>query len=86
MQLLYIRWMPSAKQTKAAATRKPLTLTLRKVFNLDALRPGQEAVIASILAGRNTLAIMPTGAGNSLCYRPPALHLHGMTLVVSLPP
>jgi ATP-dependent DNA helicase RecQ len=60
-----------------------LTPSLRNVFNLEAFRPGQEAVIRSVLGGRDTLAIMPTGAGKSLCYQLPALHLRGMTVVVS---
>ena len=57
--------------------------TLRKTFNLDKLRPGQAEVIRSVLEGNNTLAIMPTGAGKSLCYQLPSLHLSGMTVVVS---
>jgi ATP-dependent DNA helicase RecQ len=56
---------------------------LRSVFGLEQLRPGQRAVIDSVLAGRHTLAVMPTGAGKSLCYQLPALLLPGMTVVVS---
>ncbi|MGE3178594.1 MAG: ATP-dependent DNA helicase RecQ [Vicinamibacterales bacterium] len=60
-----------------------LARTLREVFQLERLRPGQEAVIRSVLAGRHTIAIMPTGAGKSLCYQLPGLLLPGMTVVVS---
>ena len=56
---------------------------MRGTFGLDEFRPGQEAVIGSIVAGRDTIAVMPTGAGKSLCYQLPALHLPGTTLVVS---
>jgi ATP-dependent DNA helicase RecQ len=53
------------------------------VFALDAFRPGQQEIISSVLAGRDTLGIMPTGAGKSLCYQIPALLLHGTTLIIS---
>lgn len=57
--------------------------TLRDTFGLDKLRRGQSEVIRSVLEGNNTLAIMPTGAGKSLCYQLPSLHLPGTTIVVS---
>jgi ATP-dependent DNA helicase RecQ len=57
--------------------------TLRQTFGLAKLRPGQAEVIRSVLEGNNTLAIMPTGAGKSLCYQLPSLHLPGTTVVVS---
>jgi ATP-dependent DNA helicase RecQ len=56
---------------------------LQTVFGLDEFRPGQEAIIASVLEGRDTVGIMPTGAGKSLCYQIPALLLPGTTVVVS---
>ena len=56
---------------------------MRDRFNHHELRPGQEEVIRSVLQGVDTLAIMPTGAGKSLCYQLPALELPGTTIVVS---
>ena len=62
---------------------KKWTDLLRRKFRLRKLRPGQREVIESVLAGRDTLAIMPTGAGKSLCYQLPALQMPGTTVVVS---
>ena len=56
---------------------------LKAVFGYDSFRPGQEAVINAILEGRDILAVMPTGAGKSLCYQVPAMLLSGITLVIS---
>ena len=56
---------------------------LREVFKMRSLRPGQAEIIESVLAGRDTLAIMPTGSGKSLTYQLPSLVLPGPTIVVS---
>ena len=56
---------------------------LKAVFGYDSFRPGQESVINAILDGRDILAVMPTGAGKSLCYQVPAMLLSGITLVIS---
>ena len=56
---------------------------LKTYFGYDAFRGGQEAVIDALLSGRDALAIMPTGAGKSICYQIPALLLPGITLVIS---
>jgi ATP-dependent DNA helicase RecQ len=66
-----------------ATSKKALKQTMRKVFGLESFRPGQEEVVNAILSGRDTLAIMPTGSGKSLCYQLPGLHLNGITVIVS---
>jgi len=57
--------------------------SLRETFGLTRLYDGQQEVISRVLDGEDALAIMPTGAGKSLCYQLPALHLQGATVVVS---
>ncbi|GEN48261.1 DNA helicase RecQ [Ligilactobacillus pobuzihii] len=56
---------------------------LEKYYGYTEFRPGQKKIIDQVLHGQNTLAIMPTGGGKSLCYQVPALLLDGLTLVVS---
>lgn len=68
----YARLMSSDKQQ-----------VLQDVFGFEQFRAGQEPVIDSLLGGSNVLAVMPTGAGKSLCYQVPALVLGGLTIVVS---
>ena len=56
---------------------------LQKYFGHDTFRPGQEPLIEGLLAGRDVLGVMPTGAGKSACYQVPAMLLPGLTLVIS---
>ncbi|MCK0121852.1 DNA helicase RecQ [Loktanella sp. F6476L] len=56
---------------------------LRDVFGFDAFRPGQQDIVEAVVDGRNTLAIMPTGGGKSLCFQLPALVRDGVTVVIS---
>ncbi|MEM7224604.1 MAG: DNA helicase RecQ [Pseudomonadota bacterium] len=56
---------------------------LKEVFGFEAFRPGQEAAVDALLAGRHVLSVMPTGSGKSLCFQVPALILGGLTVVVS---
>ncbi len=56
---------------------------LRERFGFDGFRPGQERLIAGVLSGRDTLGVLPTGGGKTLCYQLPAFMLDGLVLVVS---
>ncbi|MGA0541037.1 DNA helicase RecQ [Neotabrizicola sp. VNH66] len=56
---------------------------LARVFGFPEFRPGQEEIVSAVTAGQNTLAIMPTGGGKSLCYQLPALCRSGVTVVIS---
>jgi ATP-dependent DNA helicase RecQ len=56
---------------------------LRRVWGFQSLRPAQQEAIESILARRDTVVVMPTGGGKSLCYQAPAVHQGGLTIVVS---
>ncbi|HWL29517.1 MAG TPA: RecQ family ATP-dependent DNA helicase, partial [Burkholderiaceae bacterium] len=65
------------------STARKARRILQDQFGMTRLRPGQQEVIHSVLAGHNTLAVMPTGSGKSLCYQLPALCEPGVTVVVS---
>jgi ATP-dependent DNA helicase RecQ len=60
-----------------------LAAALHRIFGFEAFRPGQEAVVRDVLAGKDVLALMPTGGGKSLCFQLPALLKAGLSIVVS---
>jgi ATP-dependent DNA helicase RecQ len=72
-----LAWRPPAVRDGAAKE------ILRDVFGFDAFRAGQEEIITAVLAGRDCVGVMPTGAGKSLTYQIPARVLGGTTLVIS---
>lgn len=85
----HYRKTPSAFSSEQVARLRELSESLRlhqqlkEIFGYDRFRPGQEAVIRAVLAGRDCLAVMPTGAGKSLLFQLPARVLGGTTLVIS---
>ncbi|MBO8170260.1 MAG: DNA helicase RecQ [Bacillaceae bacterium] len=56
---------------------------LKRIYGYDTFRPGQERVISDLLTGRDTVGIMPTGGGKSICYQIPSLIFPGTTIVIS---
>ena len=76
---LEIETAPAHRELDVLATSR----ILRDTFGFPALRTGQDEVVAAVLSGADVLAVMPTGAGKSLCYQLPALVEGGLTLVVS---
>ncbi|WP_343617602.1 DNA helicase RecQ [Flavobacterium sp.] len=64
-------------------TSETLRAKLKENFGFEKFRPNQETIISSILSGKDTLAIMPTGGGKSVCFQLPALVLPGITIVIS---
>src|SRR5919112_354658 len=75
--------MPRRKQSSSPGRISGIHRSRRTTFGFDQLRPGQAEVIRAVMEGQDTLAVMPTGAGKSLCYQLPALHLQGTTIIVS---
>lgn len=71
---------PHTERSRSEQRRREL---LKTHFGFDTFRPNQEEIIKNVLAGNNTLAIMPTGGGKSLCFQLPALALEGTAIVIS---
>ena len=69
--------------TQTSPSLVGLTAKLREHFGFRRFRPGQEAAVRAALAGRDTLVLMPTGSGKSLCFQLPSLEMQGTTIVVS---
>ncbi len=77
------RFQPENEVCNRESSVENPTEVLRRYFGYDSFRDGQEAVVQSILSGRDTLAVMPTGSGKSICYQVPALAKSGVAIVIS---
>ncbi|MBL8266052.1 DNA helicase RecQ [Steroidobacter sp.] len=75
--------VPTPPAALADGSALDLAAALKSRFGFSTFRPGQEAVVRDALAGRDLLAIMPTGGGKSLCFQLPAVLQPGITLVIS---
>jgi ATP-dependent DNA helicase RecQ len=75
--------LPGREMDTSSPSETSVASALRRWFGFDSFRPGQEAIVRDALAGRDVLAIMPTGGGKSLCFQLPAVLGEGVTLVIS---
>jgi ATP-dependent DNA helicase RecQ len=75
--------MRAHRERMTPATLDTARAALHEHFGYPAFRPGQEAAVESVLAGKDTLVVLPTGGGKSLCYQVPALILPKLTVVIS---
>ena len=74
---------PTSSESFEPRTLDDARAALHQHFGYSAFRPGQEAAVASVLAAKDTLVVLPTGGGKSLCYQVPALMLPKLTVVIS---
>ena len=82
MALLHLETMTQAVDSADSVDPRALE-TLNRYFGYDSFRPGQSGIVSAILAGRDVLGVMPTGAGKSICYQIPAAILPGVAIVIS---
>ena len=82
MALLHLETMTQAVDSADSVDPRALE-ALNRYFGYDSFRPGQDTVVSAILAGRDVLGVMPTGAGKSICYQIPAAILPGVAIVIS---
>lgn len=67
----------------ARVPKQTANQVLKKYFGYESFRPNQKEIVDAVRTGRDVLAVMPTGAGKSVCYQVPALLADGLTIVVS---
>ena len=82
MALLHLETMTQAVGSADSVDPRALE-ALNRYFGYDSFRPGQSGIVSAILAGRDVLGVMPTGAGKSICYQIPAAILPGVAIVIS---
>ena len=82
MALLHLETMTQAVDSADSVDPSALE-ALNRYFGYDSFRPGQSGIVSAILAGRDVLGVMPTGAGKSICYQIPAAILPGVAVVIS---